>query len=1259
MPFSIRALDLTRWADQLSARSTLPQLIRRLALATANDIRQCNFPSHESVQRSGNDGVLESDAGNTWIPAGKSLWELSTNKSVKTKADGDFDTRTDNASDDAVKSHTYVAVTLRHWEHKQDWRTNQLAKQKWKDVCAYDADDIEQWLETAPAVSIWLSRQLGLHPENTDDVTTRWDAVSNSTTKPLTPSVFLVSRSAVIADMEAWLNGEPNQLQINFRSPNEIVDFYCAYVTSLKDDDREKWLARSAIVGSQDAWRQLRDSTTPMIIIVDPTIELTSEEVARAVRNGHHVLVGSEQSPDLRDSIELPLAAQFEMVNALEGCGYTTVQAEQAARSAAGSVAILKRTLAMYPQRHHVLSNIDAIQSQAIPACLLLGGWDERFDADRAALERLSETTYSTLEAGFQSLATCRDPILLHADRRWRIISKDEAWAALDDRITPSVLKEFEKLAVEILTDDDPRFELPEAERMFANLRGHIPQYSPTLKKHVAETIALLGTIGDSLHASGSCRIDLTLDRIVSAILTPVATWRRWASLGSNLTMLAEASPDVFLAAIRNELAKDKSELVQILVDEETPLFARCNHAGLLWALEGLAYSPHYVGAACSCLLGLTARDPGGKWTNRPKNSLMQILSYWMPHTTVSLADRIKVLDLLIRKDGDTAWAILLSLLPGPFDNRIIPTHRPYWRNWANDWLPGATESDAESLTFAVAERLISGSGTNSRRWQKLLDHIAYLPAAFHDEFVSGIESLQSADLPDTDRRILTDAMKVQIHRHRQNQHKEWTLSTDLLDRLDAAHSQLQPRSSIVRHAWLFMRNPDRHFSYSGDLEKNREAIEDARQAALKEILADHGFEGIEVLIDQVESPLQVGRCLAIASQDDFISRVIPGFLNENDRHRDFAHGFVWFRFYPDNWPWIESLLGLCVTPSAQAWLICSLPFERRAWNLAESMGDECNALYWDRSRAFNPELNETDVAFATEKLVLHRKPGHAIDLVAMALHGKKPLSQETLFLALEGFAAIPNEDKQDYSKDLVHDGIQEIIEALQEMPNVAVDRLLSIEWNYLPLLDSHFGHSPKALYRQLASSPQWFVDALSLIYNPNPPLENDSLAHNPNRRVLSERAFKLLSNWSTLPGINDNQEIDFNILRSWCLEARSLAAQVNRLDACDGTIGEMLAHSPADADGTWPCLATRTLIEEICSERLNSGVARGIANSRGAVFRGRGGAQERDLAKKYRANAEALRLEFPVTASILDLLTRMYAGEARGWDETDKWESP
>lgn len=42
-------------------------------------------------------------------------------------------------------------------------------------------------------------------------------------------------------------------------------------------------------------------------------------------------------------------------------------------------------------------------------------------------------------------------------------------------------------------------------------------------------------------------------------------------------------------------------------------------HSGLLWALELLAWSPHYLSRVAVQLAQLTRLDPGGKWTNRPE----------------------------------------------------------------------------------------------------------------------------------------------------------------------------------------------------------------------------------------------------------------------------------------------------------------------------------------------------------------------------------------------------------------------------------------------------------------------------------------------------------------------------------------------------------------------------------------------------------------------------------------------------------------
>jgi hypothetical protein len=577
MNYFVNALAIRRWADQLTARSTLPQVVRRLVHATVRDISAVDFPAHESVQRSGFDGVVVCGRGNAWVPAGRSVWELGVTKDVKGKADVDFDKRTDEAAEAVQQEATYVAVTPRHWENKAQWAKDQAGKGKWKEIRAYDADALEQWLETAPAVAVWYGRVIGTRPQEVDDIESRWTTVSTATTRLLTPSVFLSSRTEAIERIRKWLAGPPDLLTIATRSPVEAIDFLAALVASFDDVERTVVVARTIIVESLAAWKMLRDHTTPTVLIVDPSLTLSSEETNRAIANGHHVFAVAEPSTrSQRAGVELGRGTQHELAMALESCGYPPAEAEQHARASAGSLAILKRRLAKFP-----LSSrpewAARVRPNALRACLLVGGWHDANAADRAALEALAGMPYAEIEGTFQELAICRDPLLLHAAGRWRIISKDEAWALFGDQVPASAFSEFEKIALDVLADDDPKYNLPEKDRHLASIKGHVSKFSSTIKEHVAETLAILGTVGSSLEAAASTDIPGTVERIVARVLAPGATWHRWASLGSRLTMLAEASPSAFLKAVKDDLGKPDPELPRLFRDEGDPFFSGCN----------------------------------------------------------------------------------------------------------------------------------------------------------------------------------------------------------------------------------------------------------------------------------------------------------------------------------------------------------------------------------------------------------------------------------------------------------------------------------------------------------------------------------------------------------------------------------------------------------------------------------------------------------------------------------------------------------
>ena len=83
-----------------------------------------------------------------------------------------------------------------------------------------------------------------------------------------------------------------------------------------------------------------------------------------------------------------------------------------------------------------------------------------------------------------------------------------------------------------------------------------------------------------------------------------------------------------------------------------------------------------------------------------------------------------------------------------------------------------------------------------------------------------------------------------------------------------------------------------------------------------------------------------------------------------------------------------------------------------------------------------------------------------------------------------------------------------------------------------------------------------------------------------------------------------------------------------------------------------WPNEATRNVIENLRSESISWGACIGLFNSRGAHFRGEGGAQERELANKYRVWADALQFTHPfVSTSLLMSMVRTYEQEAQKQD--------
>ena len=93
--------------------------------------------------------------------------------------------------------------------------------------------------------------------------------------------------------------------------------------------------------------------------------------------------------------------------------------------------------------------------------------------------------------------------------------------------------------------------------------------------------------------------------------------------------------------------------------------------------------------------------------------------------------------------------------------------------------------------------------------------------------------------------------------------------------------------------------------------------------------------------------------------------------------------------------------------------------------------------------------------------------------------------------------------------------------------------------------------------------------------------------------------------------------------------------------------IGGLFAYSPVGSDGFMPCEAIRDIIEEYHSDELRNAYQIDEFNKRG-FYSSSAGNQERDLAKQYDQNAQALQEAYPYTAQIYFNLSNSYKKESR-----------
>ncbi|MBF6412008.1 hypothetical protein [Nocardia cyriacigeorgica] len=1196
----------------------------------------------EGVGLTGYDGFVEASRTTPFVPAGLSVWEMGVGGDPGAKAQRDYRSRVDNPQGIDPTEHTFVFVTPRRWEEKKDWEQRKRAEAIWRDVRVLDADDIELALDASPAVQVWLSELLGLEPLGATSIEDWWGRYSRGFDPTMVPEVVLAGRADLAANLVRRIAEDVGRTFIRAVSVDDGLAFAACAMMAVPSEDAEPILARSLLVHDGVTLRRL-DRTSSLLILL-PYEDVLQRE-ANLVENHHIVFVITDTSGDV--DIELPPHDYMALQDALTDAGVPAENLDRYVRAGTKSLTALRRVATRYGQCDPEDWATD-LTDLALRRAWLVGGWSYSRSGDVEVLADMCDIAMDELDERLQRAVHRADPVFTRVGSTWVVTSPKDSWRTARGLITQSDLEALERSVQTVLGSVDPRLELPAEDRWAAALHGHAPVHSSNLRKGLSRSLALLGARGDEARLAGGRSAREWAERIALNLFTRAnkdKTTELWASIADVLPLLAEAAPDAFLRAISATTTGADPLARRLFQDTDDRWNVSSPHSDFLWAIEAVAWSEQHMAYAAEVLARLTEIDPGGRLSNRPSTSLYAIFRAWSPQTSATIGARIQTLRSLTHRHPDASWDLMLALLPSGHEVGM-QSHAPEFRDWVAEATP-ATSADLLATLEAAASHVLRFAQDEATRWEQIVPKFDRLPPDAQSEAVEAISALTADQLEPDQRNALWDALNRYIRHHRECADAEWSLSEERLGRLATAADHLKPTKPADAHRWLFDDwHPDIGVPVD-DLEGYDAELASRREEAIREVFANQGLVGVHRLAASVKLPWAAGS--ALAATTEVVDAEVIGDLDSDDHAtRQFADGFARRRLLGSLNAIHRWAAAFDDRPRLQSRLLQFAEDLPAAWGALNAYDEAVRNTYWSEFSPYGRGADFPHVNEAVQNLLKHGRSAIAIDALSLYVgRSSNDIDENLVIQALEEFDSHDDPEARSVS---AYD-ITRLLDYLKER-GIDERRIALLEWKYLPVLQ-YDGEMP-ALQRLLSRDPRMFVQMIEMIFRPASARNDESIEQSAGDATLATNAYRLLREWKVVPGTNDDGLVNADALRAWLDEARQLLVVADRLEIGELQIGEVLAHSPEDADGTFPSFPIREILEAEQNERLVRGFSIGVFNKRGVTSRGmaEGGQQEYDLANQYATWSEAVQASHPRTAAALRDLADSYRAEGQRNDE-------
>lgn len=1250
MTVEIKAAQIETWSDQREAQDHLPVLVRRLIKETLpqGSIQRMDFPGYENVSRPGFDGQLCTIEGRSFVPCGKSVWELGTGADPKGKFMEDLGKREDNVEGDT----TFVFVSSRNWRSKDDCVQN-AQNGGWKEVLVYDASDLEQWIEDCPATKIWFGETIGFptkHLENPKSFL--WDWMKS--TSPEFPGDLLFSNRLPQKKelTEFLLRNQPGQsCSLIVDTREEAIAFIGAVICG-----EEKLKSIPAVIVKNeegvDGVKTWLNFSGDSKILISKSKNIASKFSSDMLNLNTLIIAGSREDLHGREQLlkrgqvserhlrlVLPRVGNFHSAFPNDpqtaSTKYTQTGGSLSALHRICNISIAKRD----PKWLHLIKN----GNRKSIFLALAGGWDESFESDKKfIMEFLNLKDYREWVDFAQSVRdTPESPIEKSSGKgqEYRLFSRIDAFLAIAHKITDLDIKEFFGLAEEILTEDRVTgFGFMSDFSSAASRAASNCSYA--MRHGIVEGLIILNWQKDLLNVDN---FDEYTSNLYSKIFEP---GHSWVNLSDVMPRLAEASPEDFLTCLKKALADPSDRIKALFAPEGIGNFYNENkHASLLQALQMLAWSEGRLFDVLNLLCDIQKRFESkirGKFADRPSKTLHSILRPWHPQTSADSNSRNEsFLNLYERYPEETAQLALAAV--DITDEYAGFNSVPVWRDEATYCARPSSEeiSDSIKVSIEILARYFNGhqhtAAQKAKILAKLLESIEYWCSHISDkeidDLVKSVRSMPkdagngSTDLYEAARSVISG-----IKRRR-------GISEDLRARSAKTASRIQshfrPNESAIEVAYLFSNKfeEETHFEFNYDTEKSQTKINKERQKSILCIYSKEGLDGIVKVLNFPTNYHYFAQALHICRADlpgfsleNYLLKIMKSDIGITKIQRHIPAIFGWDADESSATPPLQASESISIIESVfrqmesasenvtnfdakQTCLLHAIRLDQeKGREYINSLSCSMRQKYFNYAHISRPMdrlcENEEQTNWLIKNYIEHKRPRLAWISVSC---------QHISFADKAKLLIMMFNDEEDLGGvlDFSPDGYQ-IDNFINEALNMDLDdeqknMLVEIELKFFNSLHAPGDDRFSFVERKIGESPEFFMrlhkngyknDALDHVCDPLVNYMGEGFCKEVSYKILSKMDFRS----PNYPWISENGDFSGECFGKWLLKARELAAQENRIRSVDYLLGAGLIKVVDPDDDLMPDPAVIELLEGVKTKEIFSGFTIELYNARGGT---------------------------------------------------------